>query len=565
MVAVPAVPAEPPRPLPPPEDPAVAGGLQLHLLAHRYGPVRLLPGAGEDMAVIAAPGFARLAADGALVREAGWTRELGASTVAADLLVLTFDGAAPAWLVSESRLPRTSDQHLVYRWEVDRWRRIRNESGPVSWHYADAAAWRDGHTLALRVAAPNPDAGFLNYEVEFPEARRQRLLIERQVARQPTRFEALGGGEVAGPLPKIPKGLMIDTFIANTSGEVFAAGRGLAGDRGAPVVAWWASGAADPVVAALPELGGVAPDIKLAFGSDPGHVFAYGRTDIREKAPYLAEFADGRWTRIAAAPDTTIRSLAQGQGGVLWAVHADCCGVEGALWRRDGAVWTEVELAPVRIADDAHDHVREDTHGRRRVDGSPEAGAHAWPVAPDQVFVRGADDLWLVGRIDEPGLTSDGQDVERSGRYVVLRSRPAPRVLRLPGPEDLTAEMSEWSAPREWRPGLDVGFDTPWGDHVARACERTFVALAAASAGEEARLTELVPRLAEGRQLAVELVEASIRGVSQLGVVIDVPEDRQVAVTELVGDIARASPGLQPLVRCHVPAISRFFGPRPGP
>lgn len=557
VVAVPVVVEE--APVAVPVEP-VAEGLPLHLLAHRYGPMRLLPGAGEDMAVIAAPVFARLAADGALVREPGWIRELGASTVAADLLVLTFEGSAPAWLVSESRMLRTSDEHLVYRWEADRWRRIRNESGAVSWHYAGAAAWRDGHTLALRVAAPNPDAGFLDDEVEFPEARMQRLLIERQVARQPTRFEVLGGAKVAGPLPKIPKGLALDTFIANASGEVFAAGRG---DRGAWVVAWWANGATSPVVAALPGLGETARDIKLVFGSDPGHVFAYGRADNREKAPYLAEFADGRWTRLASAPDAAIRSLAQRSDGVLWAVHADCCGVDGALWRRDGSVWTKVELAPVRIADDAHDHVREDTYGRKRVNGSPEAAAHAWSVAPDQVFVRGADDLWLVGRIDEPGLDSEAHDVERSGRYVVLRSRPAPRVLRLPGPDDLTAEMSEWTAPKAWRPGMDVGFDTPWGEHHARACERTFVALAAASVGEEARLTELVPRLAAGRQLVVELVEASIRGGLQLGVVIDVPEDRQAAVTELVGDLARASPGLQPLVRCHVPAISRFFGPRP--
>ncbi len=32
----------------------------------------------------------------------------------------------------------------------------------------------------LRVAAPNPDAGFLDDEVEFPEARMQRLVIERR-------------------------------------------------------------------------------------------------------------------------------------------------------------------------------------------------------------------------------------------------------------------------------------------------------------------------------------------------------------------------------------------------
>ena len=561
VVAAPVVAVEPVVPASAPAEP-VTKGLQLHLLAHRYGPLHLLPLAGEDMAVLAAPVFARLAADGALVREPGWTRDLEASTVAADLLVLTFEGAAPAWLVSESRLPRTSDQHLVYRWEVDRWRRIRNESGQVSWHYAEAAVWRDGHTLALRVAAPNPDAGDLGLEVETTADRRHRLAIERQVARQPTRFEVLGGAKVAGSLPGIPKGLAVDTFIANTSGEVFAAGRGLAGDRGAPVVARWGQGAAVPVVDALPELR-VARDIKLAFGSDPGHVFAYGRTDIHEQAPYLAEFVDGRWTRLAAAPDITIRSLAQGSDGVLWAVHADCCGSPGGLWRRDGGVWTKVELAPVRIADDAHDHVREDTYGRKRVKGSPEAAAHAWPVEPDQVFVRGADDLWLVGRIDEPGLTGDAHDYALSGRYVVLRSRPAPRVLRLPGPDDLRAEMSEWSAPEQWRPGMDVGHDTPWGEHQARACERAFVALAAVSAGEEARLTELVPRLAAGRKLVVELVEASIREGLQLGVVIDVPEDRQAAVSELVADIARASPGLRPLVRCHVPAISRFFGPRP--
>lgn len=561
-VVAPPAPVVAPPPAPVVVAPVAEAGLQLHLLAVRDDPLRLEILGDGDVAVVAAPAFARLGADDALVREPAWGRDLEAWTDAADLLVLTFAGAEPAWLVSESRQLRTSDQHLVFRWHKDRWQRVRNEVGQVSWHYAGASRWRDGLTLALRVAAPNPDAGMVYYESEHELDRDHRIYIEREVARRPPRFEVIDGGKAKGAVPRVPRGLAIESFVATPDGEVFALVDRFVNDRAVPSVARWPAGATAPTIEPLPELADKRSELRLALGAGPEPVLVYGSTDLKEEAPYLARFSAGQWTRVATASGRPIRSLSRGPDGVLWAVHGElCCGIAGTLWRRDGEVWTEVALAPVRFPGDGEDRVRDD-RGWKRVTGTPEAAARAWEIEADQVYARGPDDLWLVARVDDKDLDKDAIDVQRSGRYVVLRSRPAPRVLTFPGVQGLASELSEWTAPTPWQPGMDVGGESSGGEHYAQSCKRVFVALADATPAEEARLAGLVPRLAEARGMTVHLVEATIRDRQQLGALIMVPLQEEDVAT-LVAEIARASPGLQPLLRCHTPAITRFFGPAP--
>ena len=540
-------------------------GLVLHPIAHRDGPLRLLRLGDGEVVVVAAPAFARVGADGALVRDPTWSRGLaGVDTDAADLRSLTFAGAAPRWLVSEARPNRTYDAHGVFRWQDGRWQSQANSLGDISWYYDGATAWRGG-ALALRAYALNTsvtvyESGTGNEMLELEERSHARAL-----ARHPTRFVAL---DTDARPPRLPARFVARSFVAAPTGEVYTYGMH---DRRDSVARWPAGGSA--VIDVLPGIPEAAvTDIQLALGATPGTLYAFGEVTTldpdderkRTHGPYLARFADGQWTLSTAAIGRPVCSLSEAPDGALWAVHSDACGIyDGSLWRRAGdGAWTAVALADVRFADDARDRlVSTDNGDWRRLIGDAEAAARAWPVSVDQVVTRG-EELWIVARLEGPG----DDDTVRDGRYAVLRSSPAPRVLGFPPPRRLAAELSEWTEPTPWHPGQDMSPPRPrWGRYEPpdyRACSTVFVALAEPTLAEEARLSELVPPLADSRGLAVHLVEASLRDRQQLGALIDVPA-REEAVTELVDDLVRASPGLQPLLRCHVPWVTRFFGPRP--
>lgn len=537
----PEVVAQAPNAAPEPDADADDATLPMHMIAWRDGPLELLVPAVDTVAVIAAPAFALLGADNELHRDPAWLRGLhGVSYHDAFVQGLVVEGGAPTWLVTRTDNQRTDDAHLVFRRDKDRWERVRNESGDVSWHHEVITPWRGGH-LALRTNAPNPDAGMLYEDDDIDRVHRDAVM--RRVARRPRRFEVPGGGAAPGPLPRLPRDLAVQEFIALPTGDVLAI-------VGVTAVARWRVGQTRHTLEPLPDVG-EWPELHLAPGTDPGTALVYGSPGRPWEEPYLASDAGGAWTAVATASGEPILSLAAGPDGLLWAVHGEQHFGDGnQLWRRAAGEWQRAELAPVRFADE-----------------DPDRAARAWPVVPRHVHLRSDDDLWLIGTT----AAYDEIDLARpSGRYVVLRGRPAAQVLELPGPASLRGEAMEWMEVAPWRPGSKPPVAQRYPpttrnrtekDPDEGRCTRVFVQLAEPSPAEEQRIVALVPGLGVKHTLTVDLAEVSYLGRRLLGAYVVVPRGRDAAVAAFLADVERASPGPRPVARCHAPRFIRDFGP----
>jgi hypothetical protein len=550
VVAPPTVVVAPPEPdVPPVAESPVA----LHLVAQRDGPLQLHAPAADAVAVIAAPAFALLGPDDRLRRDPGWVRGLAEAEVHdTDLLALAFDGDRPTWLVTWSRGSRMGDQHLVYRWIGDRWQRVRNESDEVSWHYSGIAPWHGGQ-LGLRVLATNPDSWILGYEGDEPYRIREQEALLARLARNPPRFEVVSGA-VQRPPPRVPRDLEVTSFRTLPAGDVVALVAVPMGSRrdiyGDPVmttaVARWAVGATGYQLEPLPGLR-PWPTLHLSPGTAPGATLVHGDAGHEENGsdePYLVSDVDGVWTELEPPDGSPILSLAVAAGEVLWAVSGREYTGKNQLWRRgDDGPWRRVDPPPVRFADDAD----------------------AWEVEPTQVHVRGADDLWVAGRTEAFAREYD----DDSGRHVVLRSRPAAAPLELPGIGALHAELSEWMALKPWRPGTPAPQRLRYPperrstrrEQAEDRCRVVFVTLGEPAPAVEAKLVAAAPKLAEKYALTVDLAEVRVYDRVVIGMRVVVPGRRQAAVPAFVTAVARASPGLRPLIRCHDPKVLRSFGP----
>lgn len=254
-------------------------------------------------------------------------------------------------------------------------------------HYSPSFPWRDGASLALRVAGPSRAFGGA--------------------------VEAGGSLVVLPPSkvspPRFPKDALVEgALVAYPSGRVLALG----GKRSRPVsdgaseyeyehnymldrAMVWQSDAASAGMRAV-QLPGTTPRMHLrgglAKGPTESHTLAWGILDKRgagDDEPYLARFGADGWKRVSLPSGSrSLVDLDVGEDGIIWAVASNAYDLSDAALLRGTFGPTEgVAFEPVDIPYSS----RWTALGR---DG--ESLSTCDTVRPRSVIARDAADVWIV-------------------------------------------------------------------------------------------------------------------------------------------------------------------------
>jgi hypothetical protein len=161
----PAATRTPPAPARPAASVPAGDGSTLHLVARRYGPLRIHRLTDHQLAVRGDLALALVGADGLLHRAPDDLKDLDLEDIEALGAISLFGGRWPdrTFIVGWHELPPTDGFPGVWRREWWRWTRVDNAAlaGPVRvrWAYELAAPWAGDETVAVRRYTLEPQPG----------------------------------------------------------------------------------------------------------------------------------------------------------------------------------------------------------------------------------------------------------------------------------------------------------------------------------------------------------------------------------------------------------------------